>query len=133
MSCLFDDLGLWTLILRARAQHKKRASRHVEVTSRAEYQISSLATTIAPLLLFYHKIEAMAPGREATEFNAIIQADRAKKQKQALADKIFSRRSSAPAAGQLAGGRKPPSGPSSLASRITKVSLAAQSTASSKY
>jgi hypothetical protein len=64
----------------------------------------------------------MAPNKDATEFNKIIQADRDKKKKQELADKIFNRRSSAPAAGAI-GGRKPPTGPSSLANRITKVRL----------
>lgn len=63
----------------------------------------------------------MAPGKDATEFNKIIQADRDKKKKQDLADKIFNRRSSAPAAGAI-GGRKGPAGPSPLANRITKVS-----------
>jgi hypothetical protein len=63
----------------------------------------------------------MAPSKDATEFNKIIQADRDKKKKQELADKIFSsRRSSAPAAGAFA--KKAAPGPSSLAARITKVS-----------
>ena len=62
----------------------------------------------------------MAPGKDATEFNKIIQADRDKKKNQDLANRIFNRRSSAPAAGVI-GGRKAPAGPSSLASRITKV------------
>lgn len=60
----------------------------------------------------------MAPGKDAVEFNKIIQANRDKKKKQDLADKIFSRRSSAPPAAGPIGGRKGPAGPSSLASRI---------------
>jgi hypothetical protein len=65
----------------------------------------------------------MAPGQEAVEFNKIIRADRDKKRKQDLADKIFSRRSSASTAGVI-GGRKVPAGPSASFGRsaITKVS-----------
>ncbi|KIV99805.1 uncharacterized protein PV09_08609 [Verruconis gallopava] len=71
----------------------------------------------------------MAETRDAVEFNRIIQADREKKRKQELADKIFSRRSSAPSAGAL-GAHKGLAGASTLASRITKPGQTARTTKS---
>ncbi|QDS75746.1 hypothetical protein FKW77_008483 [Venturia effusa] len=61
----------------------------------------------------------MAAKGEAVAFNAIIQAEREKKKNQLLADKIFGsgKRSSLPGTGN-GNGRKAPTGPATLASRV---------------
>ncbi|TID25340.1 Target of rapamycin complex 2 subunit [Venturia nashicola] len=71
---------------------------------------------------------------EASEFNAIIQAEREKKKNQLLADKIFGSGKRSTLSGPGNGnGRKAPTGPATLASRagITKPSAGSKSNAGS--
>ncbi|KAI9700812.1 MAG: hypothetical protein M1836_002181 [Candelina mexicana] len=62
----------------------------------------------------------MAAGRAAVSFDEMIKADRLRKKNEALASEIFGkgRRASAPGPGAGLPGRKVPSGPASLASRV---------------